>query len=183
MGNEVSLICSSSLIPERWNGCRGLISWSPCSLNLIPTFLWWCLKKIILCHKWDFNDVHNCTELNARDFIPRQTVSFRDSSQHYRETRLQTCDTIRYIHCTDKPPPYEQNVTNTVVAFWNDNWIILYRIESACFPSFYNCSGGYQLTLCITTNCFHSEKLASTIIWHDPQMISCSHKRPLKVLY
>ena len=61
--------------------------------------------------------------------------------------------------------------TKTVVAFWNDNWKFLYRTECACFPSFYNCSGGHQLTLCITTNYFHSEKLASTIIWHNSQMV------------
>jgi hypothetical protein len=57
--------------------------------------------------------------------------------------------------------------TKTVVAFCNDNCKLLYRTESACFPSFYKCSVGHQLTLCITTNCFHSEKLASTIIWRN----------------
>lgn len=81
--------------------------------------------------KWDFNDVHNCTELQAANFTPRQTVSIRDSSHHYCEKRLQNCVVIRYIHCIGKPPPYEQDVTKTTVKKGNGKVIPL---QARCGP-------------------------------------------------
>ena len=103
-GNEVSPVCSlqtDGMGAGVWlPGPHVLPTWFP------PHFCDDDPPRQKSATKWDFNDVHNCTELRDADFTPRQAVSIRDSSQH-SEKRLQTCVAIRYIHRIDKPPPYE----------------------------------------------------------------------------